>query len=256
MKISWLGEERRGVVVAEADIGCSKIISPIQLMEMISKFRCATSQQLNKSREKEGAITSSVAAHRIRHTLSEGDFALSVAHIRWQHRGRHRGVGAVVLHMGRDRSLHEQVDTDLQWVGHGQGDRVVEIGNHDRGGGNRHSDVVADYDDDSRHGSVADILEAEGDDRNIHFPEGKDDVPVEESGNGRNDRCVESHPAAMTTVSRWTITAQCKVGTNIRHAADCSTFEFIVVKLVDCNLQIGSSLEFNKPDSLLSATVS
>lgn len=98
-------------------------------------------------------------------------------------------------------SLHEQVDTDHRWVDHGQGGPVAEIGNHYGDGGNRHSDGVAGYGAGSHHGHVAGNHGAEGDARNIHSPEGKDDGPVVASENGRNDRYVESHPEAVTIVS-------------------------------------------------------
>ena len=144
-----------------------------------------------------------MAAHRIRHILSEEGFALSVAHIRWQHKDRRKDVGVVERRTGHGHNLHEQVGTDLRWVGHGQGDPVAEIGSHDRDGGIRHNDGVLGYDDGmSLPGHVAGNPGAEGDGRSSHSPEGKDDDhPVVEIENGRSDRCVESHPEAVIIVS-------------------------------------------------------
>lgn len=142
-----------------------------------------------------------MAALRIRHILLEGDFAPSVARIRWQRKDPRRDVAVAGRRTDPGRSLHEQVDTDRRWVDHGQGDPVAEIGNYDRDGGNRHSDGVAGYDAGSHRGHGAGNHGAEGDARSIHSPEGKDDGPVVASESGRNDRYVESHPEAVTIVS-------------------------------------------------------
>lgn len=139
-----------------------------------------------------------MADHRIRHILLAGDFAPSAARIRWQRRDPRRDVVVVGRRTDPGCSLHEQVDTDHRWVDHGQGGPVAEIGNHDRDGGNRHSDGVAGYGVGSH---VAGNHGAEGDARSIHSPEGKDDDPVVASENGRNDRYVESHPEAVMMVS-------------------------------------------------------
>lgn len=200
-----------------------------------------------------GKITSNVVA-RSPHNPSGAGSSPSVDRIHSHHSHRRTGVEAAARRMGRVHSLRVLVGR-VRLVGHDQDAPGVEIGNRDRGGGSLHNGEAENGDGRHRGREAGSHVGEEGHGHSSHQGD-KHDGQVVETETDRSVRCAGSRPEAAKVVSQPKEGGPRAEGTDISGAANGRAFEVIVIKLLHCHFEIGSSLEFNKSGkiSLANAT--